>query len=111
MAVRGDAKIFFCVLLIAGFCTVSFAQKLIDCCLTVMDKPVAKGLIVDYREQISGMGCAIDATILVTRRNRQLCAPAKGQWVVRLKNHVVQQKKECKKRAYTGQNCVGVPRE
>ncbi|KAK2838047.1 hypothetical protein Q5P01_015259 [Channa striata] len=111
MALRGDAKIFFCILFVAcSCCTVTFAQTLADCCLQVSNKPVPKHILVDYREQHSGKGCAIDATVLVTRRDKKLCAPAEGQWVEKVKNHVVHQKKDCKKRNYNGQHCVGVPR-
>nr|XP_020450731.1 C-C motif chemokine 19-like [Monopterus albus] len=111
MAPCGDAKLFFCILFITCCCTVTLAQIPMDCCLTVKNKEVAKALVADYRQQISGQGCAIDATILVTRNGRTLCVPADELWVQKLTIHVEKLKKLCKRNGYKGKRCNGVKPE
>ncbi|XP_040899092.1 C-C motif chemokine 3-like [Toxotes jaculatrix] len=97
MAPRGDAKLFFCSLLITCYCSVTMAQMAMDCCLTVANKTIEKQFIADYYQQTSGRGCSIDATILVTRRERTLCAPPGEFWVQEVVKHVENLKKACKK--------------
>ncbi|GLD61444.1 C-C motif chemokine 19-like protein, partial [Lates japonicus] len=98
MAPWCDAKLVFCFLLITCCCTVVLGQMAMDCCLTVKNKTIEQQLIVNYYQQSSGQGCAIDAMILVTRRGRNLCVPVDVPWVHRVVNHVNQLRKECKKK-------------
>ncbi|XP_023270125.1 C-C motif chemokine 8-like [Seriola lalandi dorsalis] len=107
MAPWGDAKLFFCILFITCCCTVTLAQIPLDCCLTVKNKVVDKKAIVDYRQQVRGMGCAIDATVLIGRRGKTLCVPPHEPWVKDVVKHVDHLKKVCKKNNKTNR-CNGV---
>ncbi|XP_031161785.1 C-C motif chemokine 19a.1 [Sander lucioperca] len=112
MAPWGDAKLFFCILFITCCCcTVTLAQIPMDCCLSVSDRPFEKARVVDYRRQISGHGCSIDAMIFVTRRSKKLCVPADKQWIQEVVKHVDTLKKICKKHHYKGKLCTGVKQE
>ncbi|XP_042371722.1 C-C motif chemokine 21-like [Plectropomus leopardus] len=82
-----------------------------DCCLSVANKTIDKPKVADYRRQISGQGCSIDAMIFVTRFDRKLCAPADELWVEELVKHVDSLKKYCKKHHYMGKRCFKVKRE
>ncbi|XP_026176467.1 C-C motif chemokine 19-like [Mastacembelus armatus] len=111
MALWGDTKLFFCILFITCCCTVTLAQVPSDCCLSVKDKRIDTGLFADYRHQIGGQGCAIDATILVTRRGRKLCAPANEPWVHKVMTHVDRLKSDCQKNNYMGRRCNGIAKK
>ncbi|XP_018537869.1 C-C motif chemokine 19a.1 [Lates calcarifer] len=110
MAPWGDAKLVFCFLLITCCCTEVLGQMAMDCCLTVKNKTIEQQLIIDYHQQSSGQGCAIDAMILVTRKGKNLCTPADELWVHRVVSHVNQLKKQCKKR-FQKLRCKGVKLE
>ncbi|XP_060894222.1 C-C motif chemokine 19a.1 [Labrus mixtus] len=112
MAPWGDAKLFFCLLFITCCCTVTLAEIPVDCCLMVVrDRTVPKAAIADIRKQISGQGCSIDATILVTRRGHELCVAPNVQWVQEVEKHVESLKNFCKKKNYKGPRCFGVKPE
>uniref|UniRef100_A0A3B4V7L4 C-C motif chemokine 19-like n=1 Tax=Seriola dumerili TaxID=41447 RepID=A0A3B4V7L4_SERDU len=96
MAPWGDAKLFFCILFITCCCTVTLAQIPLDCCLSVKNKKVDKQIIVDYRQQLRGMGCSIDATVMTTRRGKKLCVFPNAPWVPEVLKHVDHLKKICK---------------
>ncbi|XP_040011527.1 C-C motif chemokine 19-like [Xiphias gladius] len=98
MAPWGDAKLFLCFLFITCCCTVTLAQIPMDCCLSVKNRTVQKGLIVDYRRQTRGNGCFLEATILVTKRGRTLCVPPEEPWVKGVEEHVDKQKANCGKK-------------
>uniref|UniRef100_UPI0037E92432 C-C motif chemokine 19-like n=1 Tax=Semicossyphus pulcher TaxID=241346 RepID=UPI0037E92432 len=110
MAPMTDAKLIFCFLFIT--CTVTLAEIPMDCCLSVhRGEPLEKTAIVHVHKQISGQGCSIDATILVTRRGKNLCMPSDEPWVADVEKHVVFLKKLCKKNKYKGKRCFGVKPE
>ncbi|XP_054466996.1 C-C motif chemokine 19-like [Anoplopoma fimbria] len=111
MASWGEAKLFFCLLFITCCCTMTSAEVPRDCCLSVKNKEVKKILVVDYSRQISGGGCSIDATVLVTRGGRKLCVPADESWIQAVMKHVDHLKKRCKSVQYKGQHCKGVIHE
>ncbi|KAA8578809.1 hypothetical protein FQN60_017925 [Etheostoma spectabile] len=96
MAPWGDAKFFFCILFITC-CTVTLAQIPMDCCLSVSHKTIDKSRVADYRRQISGRGCSIDAMIFVTRRGMKLCVSADKPWIQEVVKH--------------GKRCLGVKHE
>ncbi|XP_034397715.1 C-C motif chemokine 19-like [Cyclopterus lumpus] len=106
MASMGPAELFFCILFITCCCTV--AQVPTDCCLSVRNKPVRRIMVVDYRRQIGGHGCSIDATILLTRRGKKLCVPADQPWVTAVARHVDALKERCRKRQHKSNRCNGV---
>ncbi|XP_026044704.1 C-C motif chemokine 19-like [Astatotilapia calliptera] len=108
MAPRGDGRLFLSILFIACYCTVTLAQVPVDCCLSVAKKPIGKGFVANYHHQVQGQGCAIDATIFLSRGGRTMCAPVNEKWVEGLKRHVDQLRKFCKKQNYTGKRCTGV---
>ncbi|XP_010778765.1 C-C motif chemokine 19-like [Notothenia coriiceps] len=111
MAPGGDTKLFFCILFITCCCcTVTFAQIPMDCCLSVNPKAIDNRIVVDYRQQISGHGCSINAMILVTRAGRKLCVPVDEPWVQRVVKHVKVLRKFCKKQQYKRTVCTGVKR-
>ncbi|KAI3372517.1 hypothetical protein L3Q82_022996 [Scortum barcoo] len=95
MALWGNAKLFFCILFITS--TVTLAQIPIDCCLAVRNQEIDKSLFVDYHQQVQGQGCALNATILLTRRQKKLCVPADEKWVHHVMKHVDALKKLCKR--------------
>ncbi|XP_058491526.1 C-C motif chemokine 19-like [Solea solea] len=110
MSVCGNMKVFICccIIFIMSCCTLSWAQVPVDCCLSVKNKTIPGHMIVSHRRQFSGQGCAIDATILVTRRGRNLCVPAHEPWVKQLiarvdqrnscTKHGVSERRRCKQR-------------
>nr|QZC92278.1 chemokine (C-C motif) ligand 19a [Sebastes schlegelii] len=113
MAPWGDTKLFFCILFITCccYCTVTFAQMPMDCCLSVKNRTIDKQVVAGYRRQYSGQGCSIDAMIFVTRRGRKLCVPHDKPWVQDLVKHVIFLEKYCKKHNYKADRCVGVPHQ
>ncbi|XP_041793073.1 C-C motif chemokine 19-like [Chelmon rostratus] len=110
MAQWGDAKLFLCILFFTC-CTVTLAQMPMDCCLAVKNKTIDKYAIADYGRQINGQGCSLDATILVTRRDKKLCVPADELWVHEVVRHVDSLKRHCKKNKYKGRRCFGLRQE
>ncbi|XP_056150275.1 C-C motif chemokine 19b [Lampris incognitus] len=74
------------LLLLAVIC-IGFAESeiLVDCCMSVTDKPVRRSHITSFHIQ-EGMGCSINATVLVTKIGRSLCVPHpnKSEWVKKL---------------------------
>ncbi|KAL6114884.1 ccl19 [Pungitius sinensis] len=108
MTSLGDAKLFFCILFVTYCCTVTFSQIPMDCCLEVRNEIIDKRRVVDYFQQISGQGCAIDAMILVTRRDKKLCVPSDQPWVREVVQHVVGLKKHCKRHGYKLPHCKKV---
>ncbi|NP_001281156.1 cholecystokinin precursor [Cynoglossus semilaevis] len=91
-------KIFICCCFIVMFsccCILCQPQMVIDCCLSVKNKTITKHIITDYHQQSAGQGCSIEATILVTRRNKKLCVPADEPWVHMVMSHVDKMKKPC----------------
>ncbi|CAG07792.1 unnamed protein product [Tetraodon nigroviridis] len=116
MALFGDAKLVLCLFFaICCYMTVTQAEVPADCCLSVTNAEVIKHAIVDYRRQVAGQGCTLNATILVTRRQKQLCAPASERWVEDVVAHVKQLRKCCNKakcrQANKKKRCLGVKAE
>ncbi|XP_074527041.1 C-C motif chemokine 19a.1 [Halichoeres trimaculatus] len=104
------AQLIFCCLFISC-CTVTQAEVLVDCCLSVhTGNAIPKVAVADYHKQISGQGCSVDATILETRNGHKLCAPSDQVWVQEVEKHVDHLKKFCKKTNYKGKRCYGVKR-
>ncbi|XP_068576948.1 monocyte chemotactic protein 1B-like [Cebidichthys violaceus] len=110
MALWGDTKLFFCLLFITCCCTVTLAQIPMDCCLSVVNKTVHKQRIIDYRQQIRGQGCSIDAMILLTRGGKTLCVTAGEPWIQDVVRHVDALGKYCKKHNYKPKRCDKVKR-
>nr|AER13144.1 CC chemokine [Rachycentron canadum] len=110
MAPRGDAKLFFCILFITCCFSVTSAELMSDCCLSVKNQSVSKHVIGDYKHQVSGEGCSIDAMVLVGRRGRTLCVPADAPWVKEVLDHVNYLRKVCKKNP-KAKRCGGVKLE
>uniref|UniRef100_A0A3B3H861 Chemokine interleukin-8-like domain-containing protein n=1 Tax=Oryzias latipes TaxID=8090 RepID=A0A3B3H861_ORYLA len=78
--------------------SVAMAQMPVDCCLSVKNQTIDKIVVADYYPQAKG--CALDATILVTRRKKTLCVPHDEQWVQDVKKHVDRLKRRCKENGY-----------
>uniref|UniRef100_A0A3B3I963 Chemokine interleukin-8-like domain-containing protein n=1 Tax=Oryzias latipes TaxID=8090 RepID=A0A3B3I963_ORYLA len=89
--------------------SVAMAQMPVDCCLSVKNQTIDKIVVADYYPQAKG--CALDATILVTRRKKTLCVPHDEQWVQDVKKHVDRLKRRCKENGYKVPICslLGVP--
>ncbi|KAM8885616.1 C-C motif chemokine 19-like [Spinachia spinachia] len=102
------AKLFVCILFITYCCTVTFSQIPMDCCLSVRNQRVNRQIVVNYYRQIRGRGCSIDAMVLTTRRDKNLCVPADAPWIQDVVKQVVALKKYCKKLQYKGRNCYKV---
>ncbi|KAF3851481.1 hypothetical protein F7725_013253 [Dissostichus mawsoni] len=97
MAPWGDTKLFFCILFITCCCCSTDTHGLL---LECQSQSIDRRIAVDYRRQISGHGCSIDAMILVARAGRKLCVPADEPWVQRVVKHVEDLKRFCKKQQY-----------
>ncbi|XP_059192474.1 C-C motif chemokine 19-like [Centropristis striata] len=110
MAPWGDNKLFFCILFITCI-SLALAEVPSDCCLMVKNKQIHRSRVADYRQQVGGQGCSIDAMILVTRGGKKLCAPADVSWVHEVVKHVKQLKKDCRENNYQGKRCSGLNRE
>ncbi|XP_044187962.1 eotaxin-like [Thunnus albacares] len=108
MAPWGNAKLFFCILLVTCYCAVTLAEVAVDCCYEVSDKEVEKRAVADYRRQVGGQGCPIDAVILLTRHERKLCVSPNQPWIKGMMKHVDHLKKFCKQKNYKGIRCFGV---
>ncbi|XP_029916409.1 C-C motif chemokine 19-like [Myripristis murdjan] len=109
MAPRCDAKLLFCVLVIACCCyTVTEGQMVVDCCLRTSETAIDKRLVRDYKRQVLGQGCSIEAVIFETRKGIHLCAPTNRQWVDELMKHVDDLKVFCQKRKNKGNRCKGL---
>ncbi|KAM4616657.1 C-C motif chemokine 5-like [Polymixia lowei] len=66
------------LLILTAVICISFtaAEVPADCCLTTTDKPFpAKYHIKSYTLQEAGKGCAISATVFISRTKKQLCTP------------------------------------
>ncbi|XP_041855931.1 C-C motif chemokine 19a.2 [Melanotaenia boesemani] len=61
------------------------AEMPVDCCLRVSDKRLRATNLVSYIIQEEGKGCAISATVFLTKTGKTLCVvPAKDYpWVQR----------------------------
>uniref|UniRef100_A0A3Q4HKD6 C-C motif chemokine 19-like n=1 Tax=Neolamprologus brichardi TaxID=32507 RepID=A0A3Q4HKD6_NEOBR len=92
--------VFFCLTRCNFLHHVTLAQVPVDCCLSVATRPIEKRLVANYRHQVQGQGCAIDATIFLSRGGRTMCAPVNEKWVEDLKRHVDQLRTYCKKQNY-----------
>uniref|UniRef100_H2MQQ7 Chemokine interleukin-8-like domain-containing protein n=2 Tax=Oryzias latipes TaxID=8090 RepID=H2MQQ7_ORYLA len=104
-----DAKMLLCCLTIICCCSVAMAQMPVDCCLSVKNQTIDKIVVADYYPQAKG--CALDATILVTRRKKTLCVPHDEQWVQDVKKHVDRLKRRCKENGYKARRCFGLKRQ
>ncbi|XP_028312970.1 C-C motif chemokine 19-like [Gouania willdenowi] len=93
MAVSGDARLCFAILLITCCVTQTLTQVPSDCCLRVKNVKIGAARVADYHQQISGQGCFIDATVLETKHGRKLCVPPGEPWVQKLLKRVDKLKK------------------
>ncbi|KAL0965560.1 hypothetical protein UPYG_G00282960 [Umbra pygmaea] len=61
-------------------------DQAIDCCLTTTNNKLPYTSLKSYNIQAVSGGCQIAATVLVTKKNRRLCAPpaTKNNWVAKL---------------------------
>ncbi|XP_053500692.1 C-C motif chemokine 19b [Ictalurus furcatus] len=59
-----------------------------DCCLMTVDKKIPQNLVESYYIQTLETGCRVPATVFVTKKGKQLCAPraTKNNWVKKLIN-------------------------
>ncbi|XP_068577048.1 C-C motif chemokine 19-like isoform X1 [Cebidichthys violaceus] len=73
------------LLLLLGVLCVGFASAeiVVDCCLTIAEKPMPLKIIQSYTIQEAGKGCGISATGFITKLGRTLCVshPNDKQWV------------------------------
>ncbi|XP_037338302.2 C-C motif chemokine 19-like [Pungitius pungitius] len=72
-------------LLLLGLLCVGFAsaEMMVDCCLTVAEKPMPLHLLQSYTIQEAGNGCRISATGFITKLGKTLCVshPNNKLWV------------------------------
>ncbi|KAB5543798.1 hypothetical protein PHYPO_G00083780 [Pangasianodon hypophthalmus] len=71
-----------------------------DCCLTTVDKKIPQNLVKSYYVQTLEMGCRVQATVFVTKKGKQLCAPpaTKNNWVKKLINKLKKKSRNPSKR-------------
>ncbi|KAK3521908.1 hypothetical protein QTP70_018997 [Hemibagrus guttatus] len=71
-----------------------------DCCLNTVDKKIPGNLVQSYYVQTKEMGCRLLATVFVTKKGRQLCAPParKNNWVKKLIDKLNKKSKKSSKR-------------
>ncbi|XP_053727326.1 C-C motif chemokine 21-like isoform X1 [Synchiropus splendidus] len=109
MAALNASKLFLVCIFIACCSSVWFAEaRLSDCCLSVSDKKVDKKWLADYYYQVEGQGCAINAIIFVTRRQKMLCLPVDSPQAGRLIKHVDHLKDVCRENKHQKKRCFGV---
>uniref|UniRef100_A0A8C2T0D9 Chemokine interleukin-8-like domain-containing protein n=1 Tax=Coturnix japonica TaxID=93934 RepID=A0A8C2T0D9_COTJA len=64
---------------------VDAGNNVLDCCLRTREKPIPWRIVQDYRMQLVQDGCDIPATVFITAKGKQLCAPPQAPWVLRLR--------------------------
>ncbi|KAG7322923.1 hypothetical protein KOW79_014269 [Hemibagrus wyckioides] len=71
-----------------------------DCCLITVDKKIPRNLVMSYYVQTKEMGCRVLATVFITKKGRQLCAPLarKNNWVKKLIDNLNKKSKKSSKR-------------
>ncbi|XP_067885245.1 C-C motif chemokine 19-like [Heterodontus francisci] len=55
-----------------------------DCCLDVSHKVIPRHIVADYKVQDAAMGCRISAVVIITLKDKKLCAPQNTRWVKKL---------------------------
>ncbi|XP_072243021.1 C-C motif chemokine 8-like [Leuresthes tenuis] len=84
------------LLLLGVICFMFAAAEVpVDCCLTASPRRLPSKNIVSYTVQDEGKGCAIGATVLVTKSGRNLCVvhPKENPWVQNIIN-ILEKKKQ-----------------
>ncbi|NWR75669.1 CCL19 protein, partial [Centropus unirufus] len=56
----------------------------LDCCLRTSEIPIPRWIVQGYRLQLVQDGCDIPATVFITTKGKNLCAPLQAHWVIRL---------------------------
>ncbi|XP_062273446.1 C-C motif chemokine 20-like [Scomber scombrus] len=109
MAPWGDGKLLFCVLFLTC-CIATLAHMPMDCCMSTSRPTIVKQSVVDYRRQVKGQGCPIDAMIFLTRHGKKLCSVTDLPGLSEVMTHVDNLKKRCKDGTYKTKRCFGVNR-
>ncbi|KAL2099994.1 hypothetical protein ACEWY4_004388 [Coilia grayii] len=66
--------------------TASVSEGAVDCCLTTSERPIPFRIVKSYTKQTKDAGCRIEATLIITRAGKTLCAPPASSktWLKRL---------------------------
>ncbi|XP_073697550.1 C-C motif chemokine 19a.2 [Garra rufa] len=66
----------------------------VDCCLTTKDTRIPIQIVASYFQQTTESGCAIPATVFITKKDKKLCAPPeKNSWISKIITHLEKKKK------------------
>ncbi|KAI1900448.1 hypothetical protein AGOR_G00050040 [Albula goreensis] len=103
------ASLFFLGLFWLHYCSSpSQGELALDCCLKVSKHPIPKRIVNDYKVQVKGQGCDIEAIVFITKKDKRLCAPHGSVWVQELISAVIERKKWCKKNNFKHKGCRGI---
>nr|XP_057926041.1 C-C motif chemokine 19a.1 [Doryrhamphus excisus] len=108
MAPRVRGKLFLSILFLLHCCTVCVCQLPVSCCLSASSSCLPRRAVVDYRLQVAGQGCHIDAVILVSKRGLKLCVAGDAPKLEEVMKHVDGLRETCGRNDYKGKRCVGV---
>ncbi|XP_041042463.1 C-C motif chemokine 19-like [Carcharodon carcharias] len=79
------------------------SNALEDCCLSTSDAEVPVKIVKDYKMQLPGNGCKIEAVVFLTKQRKHLCSPPEAKWVKDLIRKINRKKKSSKKRQQKAQ--------
>ncbi|XP_077378707.1 C-C motif chemokine 21-like [Festucalex cinctus] len=101
------------VLILVGCCCCTVSRgELLDCCLSASSKELErKRPLVDYRHQVAGFGCSIDAVVFVCRSGVELCMAPDAHKVRQAMRRVDRLKRFCRDNDYEAKRCLGVKRK
>ncbi|XP_048044838.1 C-C motif chemokine 19a.2 isoform X2 [Megalobrama amblycephala] len=72
----------------------AFSDAAVDCCLTTKDTRIPIQIVASYFHQTTDSGCAIAATVFITKKDKKLCAPPeKNTWINKIISHLEKKKK------------------
>ncbi|XP_063067314.1 C-C motif chemokine 19-like [Engraulis encrasicolus] len=75
------------LLVACGMWNSATGQVAVDCCLSANAKAFPLKNVASYKHQTTAEGCSIDATLIITKKGKILCAPPKSKaprWLRRI---------------------------
>ncbi|KAJ8339092.1 hypothetical protein SKAU_G00358780 [Synaphobranchus kaupii] len=79
------AALLLLVLVLCSYATAS-TERALDCCLSTKNKQIPRRIVKSHSIQTVANGCAIPATLFITKKGKILCAPlaSRSRWVAKL---------------------------
>ncbi|XP_078416640.1 C-C motif chemokine 19-like [Cetorhinus maximus] len=79
------------------------SNALEDCCLSTSIIEIPSKIVKDYKMQLPGNGCKINAVVFLTKQHRHLCSPPEVTWVKSLIHKINRKKKSPKRKQVKAQ--------